>query len=56
MKLYSPRQAALELHVSRAYVYHLIGLRKLKVQKLDTHYYVPESEVRRYKEGRISTP
>ena len=49
MKYYSIREAALLLGVSRSYVYHLIGLRKLKAEKIGAQYVVTIKELQRYK-------
>ena len=49
MKYLSIKQVAKDLGVSRSYVYQLIGLRKLKAEKIGAQYVVTIKELQRYK-------
>jgi len=48
-KLYSIREAAELLGISRAYVYNLKDMGRIKVEKIGAQYVISQEEIDRYK-------
>ena len=51
VKVYSIRETAKELGLSRAYVYYLIQTKRLKARKIGAQYTVSQAEIDRYQNG-----
>lgn len=51
MKVYSIKQAAKELGISKSYVYYLIALKRLKARKIGAQYTLSQAEIDRYLDG-----
>lgn len=52
-KVYSLKEAALLLGVSRAYVYHLKDMGRIKAEKIGAQWVISQEEIERYKDSRV---
>jgi len=52
MKLYSMKEAAQELGISRAYMYYLKDMGRVKAEKIGAQWVITEAEIKRYREAK----
>jgi len=52
MKIYSIKEAAVELSVSPSYVYYLIATKRIKAKKIGAQYTLSQAEIDRYRDGQ----
>lgn len=55
VKVYSIREAATELGVSRSWVYYLIQTRRIKARKIGAQYTITQGEIARYRDGNMNS-
>jgi len=51
MRIYSIKQAAAELKVSKSYVYYLVATKRLRARKIGAQYTLSQVEIDRYRDG-----
>jgi len=52
MKLYSVREAAKQIGITRSYAYLLIQMRRLKAQRIGAQFVISDKEIERFKETK----
>lgn len=51
VKVYSIKEAAQELGISKSYVYYLIAIKRLRARKIGAQYTLSQAEIDRYSDG-----
>jgi excisionase family DNA binding protein len=51
VKVYSIKEAAKELGISRTWMYYLIQTKRIKSRKIGAQYTVSQAEIDRYRDG-----